>query len=222
MELAAACTGWTARGGKLDLAPPIRSVPLRSARAELLPRNPIPMAIDPQQDRRPRARPRAVRIAAVVSTYHEDLTRAMLASAVEELKASGVDTQRSPVLSAPGAFEIPLIARELATRKDVDAVLCFALVLKGETSHDHWVSSAAVHGLMQASLDTGKPLLLGILTCNTLEQARARALPASKGGKLDKGREVARAALAALDALHSARQTKPSATRKLSSKRRTQ
>lgn len=159
------------------------------------------MALDPRLQRQERTLLRTARVAAVLSTYHEDLTGAMLESAVEELAASGVNTRSMRIVKAPGAFEIPLLARALAHRKDIDAVLCFGLVLKGETTHDHWVSSAAVHGLMQASLETNKPILLGILTCNTLEQARARALPLAKGGRLDKGREVARAAIAALIAL---------------------
>ena len=98
---------------------------------------------------------------------------------------------------APGVFEIPLIARELARRKDIDAVLCFGLVLRGETTHDHWVAHGAVTGLVQASLETGKPLALGILTCAKLSQAKARAKP--------KGREVARAALETLAALQEIR-----------------
>ena len=83
-------------------------------------------------------------------------------------------------------------------------VLCFGLVLTGETTHDHWVSMGATQGITLASLETDKPILFGVLTCQTIEQARARALPASEGGKEDKGREVARAALAALDALDEA------------------
>jgi|688.fasta_scaffold00753_20 6,7-dimethyl-8-ribityllumazine synthase len=168
------------------------------------------MALDPgsRSTRLPkheRAILKALRISAVLSTYHEDLTAEMLGSAWEELASHGVDTQAACVVRAPGAFEIPLLARALARRKDIDAVLCFGLVLKGETTHDHWVSSAAIHGLMQVGLETDKPILLGILTCNTLEQARARALPASRGGKLDKGREVARAAVSALLSLEAAR-----------------
>lgn len=167
------------------------------------------MALDPSPQhillqKHERALLGKARIAAVLSTYHEDLTGGMLVSAIEVLGAHGVDTSSLRIIRAPGAFEIPLLARTLARRKDIDAVLCFGLVLKGETTHDHWVSSAAIHGLMQVSLETDKPVLLGILTCNTLEQARARALPQSRGGKLDKGREVARAAIAALLSLDEA------------------
>ena len=149
------------------------------------------MSLDPGSKTRRRPRPARARIGVVVSRYHEQLVEAMLASALRELAGAGIAGVL--VVRAPGVFEIPLLARELARRKDIDAVLCFGLVLRGETTHDHWVAHGAVSGLMQASLETGKPLALGILTCARLAQARARAKP--------KGREVARAALDTLEAL---------------------
>lgn len=162
------------------------------------------MALDPKSEERPRlARPGA-RIAAAVSRFHEDLTGAMLASALRELEASGIPASDVRVVWVPGAFELPLVARTLARRADVEAVLCIGLVLKGETEHDRWVAQGAVQGLMQASLETGKPLLFGLLTCDTLQQARARALPRELGGREDKGRELARAALETLAALDAA------------------
>lgn len=158
------------------------------------------MALDPRSsERTAEARP-GVRVAAVVSRFHEDLTGAMLRSADAELRAAGMEDDMR-VVWAPGAFELPLIARRLARREDVEAVLCFGLVLKGETTHDHWVAMGAAQGITLASMETDKPILFGVLTCQTLEQARARALPASEGGEEDKGREVARAAVRALNAL---------------------
>ena len=153
------------------------------------------MSLDPGS--KPRRRPRLARarIGVVVSRYHEKITDALLASALRELVREGIREVR--IVPAPGVFEIPLLARALARRKDVDAVLCFGLVLRGETTHDHWVAHGAVSGLVQASLETGKPLALGVLTCARLSQARARATP--------KGREVARAALDSLDALRALR-----------------
>ncbi|MEM8711373.1 MAG: 6,7-dimethyl-8-ribityllumazine synthase [Planctomycetota bacterium] len=158
------------------------------------------MALDPKSgDRSPETRP-GIRVGAVVSRFHEDLTGAMLRSAEAELRAAGMEDDVH-VVWAPGAFELPLIARRLARRKDIDAVLCFGLVLTGETTHDHWVSMGATQGIQLASLETGKPILFGVLTCQTLEQARSRALSVDEGGKEDKGREVARAAVATLNAL---------------------
>ena len=165
------------------------------------------MAVDARAE--DRIRLPGARIAACVSRYHSELTGAMLASARRELALSGIDADRMHVISVPGAFELPLVARALARRKDVDAVLCFGLVLKGETEHDRWVAEGCVHGLMQASLETNKPLLLGVLTCATLAQARSRALPPEFGGRQDKGREVARAAVEALAALDKIARAKP-------------
>jgi 6,7-dimethyl-8-ribityllumazine synthase len=147
----------------------------------------------------PRLEP-GVRIGAVVSTYHRELTAAMLESAAAELASCGLAPSDLLVVEAPGAFELPVVARALGLREDVAAVMCFALVLKGETSHDLHIAGAVAHALQRVSLDTDKPVLFGVLTCDTIEQARARALP----GGSDKGREVARAAVAAIRALSEA------------------
>jgi 6,7-dimethyl-8-ribityllumazine synthase len=217
---------WKDASSRLDCSPqkrPDRSR-CRSACDERIPISlTFVMALDPKSTERPRLRRPGARIAAAVSRFHEDLTGAMLASAVRELAASGVREADVRVAWVPGAFELPLVARTLARRRVVDAVLCIGLVLKGETEHDRWVAEGAVHGLMQASLETDKPLLLGVLTCATLEQARARALPPELGGREDKGREIARAALetlAALDAARSAerRGSQPAQKRKQSTR----
>ncbi|MCK6448749.1 MAG: 6,7-dimethyl-8-ribityllumazine synthase [Planctomycetes bacterium] len=141
---------------------------------------------------------RGTRIAAVVSNYHRELTDAMLASARRELLASGLAESDWLVIEAPGAFELPVLARRLALRDDVDAVLCFGVILKGETRHDEFIAHAVAYGLQDVALSTGRPVLFGVLTCETLEQARSRALPPDLGGKQDKGREVARAAVSVL------------------------
>jgi 6,7-dimethyl-8-ribityllumazine synthase len=147
--------------------------------------------------------PPNARLGAVVSTFHHDLTGAMLASAREALASAGLADGDLHVVEVPGAFEIPIVARSLAMRGDLAAVLCFGIVIKGETTHDFHIASAASHALQRVSLDTDKPMLMGILTCNTLEQARERALP---GSKHDKGREVAQAAVAVLAALERTRE----------------
>jgi 6,7-dimethyl-8-ribityllumazine synthase len=142
-----------------------------------------------------------VRIGAVVSTYHGELTGAMLESARAELVAAGLSPADLLVVEVPGSFEIPVVARALGLREDVSAVMCFGLVLKGETPHDRYIADSVAHALQRVSLDTDKPILFGVLTCDTLEQARERALPSS--GR-DKGREVARAAIEAIRALSQA------------------
>lgn len=158
------------------------------------------MALDPNAAQRPRSvRPGSV-IGIVVATFHEELTGAMADSAGRELRASGVDEEDVVVVRVPGSFELPIVARRMAASGEFDAVLCFGLVLKGETDHDRWVAQGCVQGLMAASLETDVPIHLGVLTCATMEQARARALPGG-GSHSDKGREVARAAIETLLAL---------------------
>jgi 6,7-dimethyl-8-ribityllumazine synthase len=148
---------------------------------------------------RPRLR-RPARVAAVVSRYHPEITGGMFASARATLTAAGLAPGDLLRIDAPGSYELPLIAQRLARRPDVDAVLCFGLVLKGETDHDRYIAWAVSDGLMRVALEHEKPVLFGVLTCSTLAQAEARARRRAEGG-LDKGAEVARAAVETLNAL---------------------
>ena len=168
------------------------------------------MATDPKSTQRERLQRPGARIGIVVSRFHSELTGAMLAAAKAELAASGVAATDMLEVWVPGAFELPLVARSLAQRVDIDAVVCLGLILKGETEHDRWVAQGAVQGLVQASLEADKPILFGVLTCATLEQARARALPVARANRgedpaahrgEDKGTQVARAAIETLAAL---------------------
>lgn len=151
----------------------------------------------------PRPLPRGQRIACVASTYHGEITGAMLESALEVLAQCGIERERVQVVHAPGVYELPLVAQALAGRSDVAAVLCFGLVLKGETEHDRYIAEACAQGLMRVGLENATPVLFGVLTCSTLEQAQRRARREKEGG-LDKGREVALACLATLTALEQA------------------
>jgi 6,7-dimethyl-8-ribityllumazine synthase len=159
------------------------------------------MALDPHSSARARPeRPGSV-IGIVVARFHEDLTGPMKDSAMRELVACGVARDDIRVAWVPGSFELPLAARRLAEAIDADAVLCIGVVIKGETDHDHWVAHGAVTGLMSAALEADVPMMLGVLTCETIEQARARALPPELGGREDKGREIARGAIETLVSL---------------------
>lgn len=149
------------------------------------------------------ALPAGARIACVHSTYHADLIERMLDSARSVLSEAGLGDADRLEVSVPGAFELPIVAQRLAQRTDVYAVLCFGLVLRGETDHDRYISSSVASALQTIGLETKTPVLFGLLTPNTLEQARARALPEDEGGQ-DKGREVARAAVEVLVALERA------------------
>jgi 6,7-dimethyl-8-ribityllumazine synthase len=143
---------------------------------------------------------RPARIAAVVSRYHPEITGSMFDSARATLIAAGLAPGDLLRLDAPGSFELPVLAQRMALRRDVDAVLCFGLILKGETEHDRYLASAVSHGLMRVALEEMKPVLFGVLTCSDLAQAETRARPRAAGG-LDKGAEVARAAVEAINAL---------------------
>ncbi len=147
--------------------------------------------------------PSGARIACVLSTYHREITAEMAGSARETLLAAGLFPENWLQVEVPGAYELPIVARRLARRADVQAVLALGLVLKGETDHDLHIASAVSRALLDASLETDKPILFGVLTCSSLEQARARARREKEGG-LDKGAETARAAIGVLRALATA------------------
>jgi 6,7-dimethyl-8-ribityllumazine synthase len=152
------------------------------------------------QGEAPRTLPPGTRIAICSSTYHGELIELMRASARRVLTAAGVADANVFEVRVPGAFELPIVARRCAMRPDVHAVLCFGLVLRGETDHDRYISHAVAQGLIDVSLETDTPVLFGVLTPNDLQQAERRARPREQGG-LDKGREVASAAIEVLLAL---------------------
>lgn len=129
-------------------------------------------------------------VAVVATQWHTEITDALLNGALAELDRLGVSDPT--VVRAPGAFELPVIAKALAATHD--AVVCLGLVLRGGTPHFEFVCNAATDGLTRVALDTGVPIGFGLLTCDTEEQARARSgLP---GSQEDKGAEAASAAVA--------------------------
>ena len=131
------------------------------------------------------------RFAIVVSRYNEHITGKLLAGAVETLQAAGVEDGAIDVAWVPGAWEIPLVAQRLAQSEEYVAVLCLGAVIKGETTHDEHINRQVSLSLGQIALATDVPVLFGVLTCNTVEQAIHRA-----GGNVgNKGAECATAAL---------------------------
>ncbi|HEV7344069.1 MAG TPA: 6,7-dimethyl-8-ribityllumazine synthase [Devosia sp.] len=143
----------------------------------------------------------AARIAIVVSRFNQEVTSGLLRGAIAHLKENGVSVPEGDIFSAPGAFEIPLIAQTLARSGRVDGVVCLGCVIKGDTAHFEYISHAASTGLMQASLATGVPLTFGILTTYDDEQAVLR----SRDDAHNKGREAAAACLEALATLERVR-----------------
>ena len=131
------------------------------------------------------------RFAIVVSRYNDHITDKLLAGAVETLKKAGIADEAIDAAWVPGAWEIPLVAQRLARSKKFAAILCLGAVIRGETTHDEHINRQVSLSLGQIALETGVPVLFGVLTCNTLEQAIHR----SGGNVGNKGVECAEAAL---------------------------
>jgi 6,7-dimethyl-8-ribityllumazine synthase len=131
------------------------------------------------------------RFAIVVARWNEAITRKLLDGAVSTLKEHGVADERIDVAWVPGSFEIPLAAQRVATSGRYAAVLCLGAVIRGETTHDQHINRAVSLAISQLALSVNVPVLFGVLTCETMEQAIHRA-----GGNVgNKGAECAEAAL---------------------------
>lgn len=132
-----------------------------------------------------------VRIALVVSRYHEFVTGRLEAGARAALREAGVPDSDVVTWQVPGAFELAQAAQRVAEAGDCDAVVCLGCLIRGETPHFDVIASAAADGIMRAAQATGTPITFGVLTTNTAEEALARAAD----GPANKGRECAAAAL---------------------------
>jgi 6,7-dimethyl-8-ribityllumazine synthase len=131
------------------------------------------------------------KFAIVVSRFNDFITDKLVGGAVDALVRSGTLDKDIDVVKVPGAFEIPLVAHKLASRKKHDAVICLGAVIRGATPHFDYVSAEVSKGVAAASLETGMPIIFGVVTTDTLEQAIERA--GSKSG--NKGWDAALAAV---------------------------
>ena len=127
-----------------------------------------------------------------VATFYEDLAEKLVAGAVEAFHEGGVSAASVHTYEVPGAFELPFAAKACADTGRFDGVACLGVVIRGETDHYDYVCSEAARGIQQVQLDTGVPCAFGVITCDTREQAEARA----GGDKRDQGRHAAEAVLA--------------------------
>ena len=134
---------------------------------------------------------KSLKIAIIVSRFNEEITGGLLNGAIEALNENEISDKSINVISCPGAFEIPLTAKKIIKKNKYDAVICLGAVIKGETAHFEFISGAVTNGLMKLNLDSGIPVMYGVLTCLTEEQAVKRSAP----GPENKGREAAKAAL---------------------------
>ncbi|MDD4309027.1 MAG: 6,7-dimethyl-8-ribityllumazine synthase [Candidatus Cloacimonetes bacterium] len=138
---------------------------------------------------------RGFRIALVVSRFNEFIGSKLLDGAIDCLLRHEVRSEDIRVIWVPGAFEIPLIAQEAAVNPDIDAVICLGAVIRGATPHFEYVSAEVTKGIAQVSLSTRKPVIYGVLTTDSVEQAIERA--GTKAG--NKGFNAAAAALEMLN-----------------------
>jgi 6,7-dimethyl-8-ribityllumazine synthase len=128
-----------------------------------------------------------LRIGIACALFNGGVTLRLLNGALDALAEAGTDRSDVTVAWAPGAFELPLVARAFAAAGKVDAVLCFGAVVRGETGHYEFVAGECAAGIQQVQLSTGVPVVFGVLTTETLPQALARSEP----DESNKGREAA-------------------------------
>ncbi|MFH1779482.1 MAG: 6,7-dimethyl-8-ribityllumazine synthase [Candidatus Omnitrophota bacterium] len=127
----------------------------------------------------------------VVSRFNDFISKRLLEGAVDTLIRHGAKENEIEAVWTPGAFEIPTVANKLVKSKKYDAVICLGAVIKGSTPHFEYVANEAAKGIAKISLDTGVPVIFGIITAETLEQAIERA--GTKDG--NKGRDAALSAI---------------------------
>ena len=133
----------------------------------------------------------SLRIALIVSKYHEFITGGLEAGARTALREAALRDEDVVTFKVPGAFELPQAARQIAETGMWDAVVCLGCLIRGETPHFDYIASATADGIMRAAQATGIPIAFGVLTTNTAEEAIARA----GDGPSNKGRESANAAM---------------------------
>jgi 6,7-dimethyl-8-ribityllumazine synthase len=122
-----------------------------------------------------------------VGTFYEELAERLLNGAVEGFDEGGISAASIDTFEVPGAYELPLAAKWCAESGRFSGVACLGAVIRGDTDHYHYVCAESARGIMEVQLATGVPCAFGVLTCDTMEQALARA----GGGKRDQGRKAA-------------------------------
>ncbi len=158
-----------------------------------------------------------LRFGIVVAKFNKFVTSKLLSSCLDGLTKHGVKDADIEVVRVPGAFEIPLVAKVLAQSARFDAVICLGAVIRGDTPHFEYISTEASRGIGQASLDTGIPIIFGVLTTETVAQAIERADPV----KFNRGGEAAKSAIEMASVLKMLKESadKPAGTKLTSIKR---
>ncbi|MGH8377664.1 MAG: 6,7-dimethyl-8-ribityllumazine synthase [Gammaproteobacteria bacterium] len=140
---------------------------------------------------------KGARVAIVAARFNGFVVDKLLDAALGILRTQGVRVENLTLVRVPGAFEIPLAVKRLAASGEIDAVIALGAVIRGETPHFDYVAGECIRGLQQVALDTRVPVAFGVLTCDTVEQALARA----GGAAGNKGKDAALAALEMADLL---------------------
>lgn len=133
----------------------------------------------------------------IVARFNSFIAEKLLDGAIDTLLRSGASDDDIEVARVPGAYEIPLVALKMAKTGRYDAVICLGVIIRGATPHFDFVANEAAKGIAQAGMDTGVPIIFGVLTTETIEQAIERA--GSKAG--NKGSECASAAVEMINLL---------------------
>lgn len=134
---------------------------------------------------------RGLRFGIAVSRFNESITNRLLEAAVDALYAAGVERRDLTIVRVPGAFELPLTAKLLAGHGRFDGIVCLGAIVRGETPHFDYIAQATALGIMDAGLAGECPVIFGVLTTDTVEQAEART--AANG--LNRGAEAASTAI---------------------------
>jgi len=127
----------------------------------------------------------------VVARFNSFIAERLLEGAMDTLVRSGADDNDIEIVRVPGAYEIPLVAQQMARSERYDAIICLGAIIRGSTPHFDFVANEAAKGIAQASMEAGLPIIFGVLTTDTIEQAIERA--GTKAG--NKGSDCAAAAV---------------------------
>jgi 6,7-dimethyl-8-ribityllumazine synthase len=134
---------------------------------------------------------KGLRLAVVAGRFNDFITSRLVDGAIDAIKRTGGNSDSTVVVKVPGAFELPLAAKKLATSKKYDAVICLGAVIRGSTPHFEYVSNLMSRGISNVMTETGVPISFGVITADSLEQAIERA--GSKYG--NKGSEAVLSAI---------------------------
>lgn len=135
--------------------------------------------------------PTEARFAIVAARFNSFIVDQLVAGAMDAFTRHGVNLDRVDIVRVPGSFEIPVTAQKLAQSNKLNSIICLGCIIRGDTDHYDHVAGAATNGVNTAALNTGVPMIFGVLTCDTLEQAIHRA--GAKAG--NKGYEAATVAI---------------------------